>query len=300
MLLLITGSFDGTADRLVLSYGDGVFRFNYDLWKDYNVNYSPTFWSIENPAGLKISSETATTTFWWKAFGYSLEDDRLIKEEVKYFLRDIYGWFATRGLAKGNSPYYHHYPFSKINILTYASKYFLIPKTLFSIGLNSHKDFPNKNLVAKSLSSEISEDKTVLLTNPISSINKLDPSYPWFLQEEIKSEWDITVFLCGEKLFPFKRSRKELKGIDWRAEQDFEFTKQEWFPFKMTKKQVENLLDLASDLNVEFGRFDFMTQEKSNNLVFLELNASGQWVFLDIHNKYGLLDCFIDWLKDIK
>ena len=40
MLLLITGSLDATADRLVAEYGEGLFRFNFDLWRDYRHMHS--------------------------------------------------------------------------------------------------------------------------------------------------------------------------------------------------------------------------------------------------------------------
>jgi hypothetical protein len=297
VLLLITGSADGTADRIVSRYGDGIFRFNYNLWKEYKVSYTPTSWSIENPAGLKITSETATNVFWWKAFAYMTQDDRMIKEEVKYFLRDIYGWFQVRGLSKGNSINYHN-TYGKINILGIANKYFKIPSSLFSIGLEDTSHLNKKRLITKSLSSEISSDNKVLMATKIPSIERLDKNFPWFLQTEVISDWDITIFICGKKNFAFKRSRNDLKGIDWRAEQDFEYTKQEWFPFDLSSDDEVNIFSLAADLDIEFGRFDFMTEGSSNELVFLEMNATGQWVFLDIKEKYGILDHVVNWLKN--
>ena len=40
-----------------------------------------------------------------------------------------------------------------------------------------------------------------------------------------------------------------------------------------------------------------MIDKASGELVFLELNATGQWVFLDIENKYGLLSHVVEWLR---
>ncbi len=295
MLLLITGSADGTADRIVSNYGDGIFRFNYNLWKEYKVSYSPNYWSIENPAGLVITSDTATKAFWWKAFAYIANDDRLIKEEVKYFLKDLYGWFQTRGMSKGNSIDYHN-KYGKINILGIAEKYFNIPQSVFSIALDNIQNFDNQKLIVKSLSSQVSSDNKVLMTSKIPSIGKLDKNFPWFIQNEIISKFDITSFLCADKIFTFQRSREGLDGVDWRTHQDFNYTKQEWFPYEISKKDESNIFKLADELNIEFGRFDFMANKK-NELIFLEVNATGQWVFLDIHNKYGLMDQVIKWLK---
>jgi hypothetical protein len=35
----------------------------------------------------------------------------------------------------------------------------------------------------------------------------------------------------------------------------------------------------------------------AGEIKFLEFNANGQWVFLDFHEKYGLLDCVVEYLK---
>lgn len=297
MLLLITGASDGTADRLVLGYGEGVFRFNYDLWHQYSVLYTPEGWSIENPAGLKITDQTASACFWWKPLQYYPGNvDRAIKEEVKYFLRDIYGWFRVRGLAKGNSPNFHS-EMGKVNILSVAKKYFPIPRSAYSVGLIGLDEFSDK-LIVKSLASAQSDDKTVLMTTSVPSIEALDPKFPWFIQDEIESSWDVTVFLCGRGLFAFKRSRADIDGVDWRTEQDFSQATQEWFPFDLSEENSKHLLSLASELGVDFGRFDFMSDRKSlESLFFLELNAAGQWVFLDIADRYGLVDAVVSWLK---
>ena len=296
MLLLITGSGDGTSDRLVSRYGSGVFRLNYDLWRDYVVSYTPGFWRIKNPFGLEITSETATSVFWWKAFAFTPSDDRLIRAELKYFLRDLYGWFETRGLSRGNSVDYHN-KYGKLNVLGIAKRHFEIPDSIFSIGLADTENIDRVSLVAKSLSSEISDEKTVMLTSVIPSVDSLNPKYPWFLQAKVESDWDVTVFLCDENLFAFRRSRKSLKGIDWRAEQDFTLQTQEWFPFSLDEAVRHQLLSLANDLKVEIGRFDFMTKGSGAELIFLEFNATGQWVFLDVKNQYGLLDAVVSWLK---
>ena len=190
----------------------------------------------------------------------------------------------------------YHPNYGKINILNIAKKYFRIPNSEFSIGLKNSKEFPN-NIVVKSLSSAQSADNKVMMSTLEDSIDSLDPNFPWFIQDEIKSRWDVTVFTCNSKFFAFKRDRKNLEGIDWRTEQEFFYEKQEWFPYELTEDDTVNLKKLSKDLNIEFGRFDFMTKNNSKDLVFLEFNATGQWVFLDIENKYGLLEEVTKWLK---
>jgi hypothetical protein len=100
MLLVLTGSKDGTADLLFSKIGNKGFRFNYDIFSDYSVVVRPDSWSVENPAGLKITNSTATAAFWWKAFNFFVEEEDYVAEEVKYVFREIYGWFLARSLTK--------------------------------------------------------------------------------------------------------------------------------------------------------------------------------------------------------
>ncbi len=211
-------------------------------------------------------------------------------------MRDLYGWFLLRGMTKGNSPDYHN-RFAKMTVLGIAMNFFRIPETAFSIGLTGLESL-GRDLIVKSQSSEISDERTVMTTTAIPSLDALDPKSPWLIQDRVESTWDVTVFLCGSRLFAFKRSREGLSGVDWRTEQDFNYENQEWFPFVLTSQNSKNLLSCAKELDLEFARFDFMSdRDDLTSLIFLEVNANGQWMFLDIENRYGLLEAVTDWLR---
>lgn len=297
MLLLLTGSGDGSADRIVSRFDDDqIFRFNFDLWADYELTLTPNYWQISSPCGHKISSETVTRAFFWKAFHfYLLDTDHLISSEVKYIFRELYNWCAMRNLLRG-TPYAYHNKMGKISILSIAKEHFSIPATLITIKNSGLDLLSNHSVVAKSLSSAVSSEQTVLATTEI-ELNQLHPAYPWYLQEKIESDWDITVFQCGTKLFAFRRSRADLKGVDWRTEQKFDDSIQEWFPFELTDDESNKVKCLSNDLGIDFGRYDFMSSKLENRLIFLEYNANGQWVFLDPHDKFGLLDQVVNYLS---
>lgn len=291
MLLLITGSDNRTSDKIVTRLSGDVFRLNYDLWFDYSMHISPNGWKITNPLGLTISSETVTRAFYWKAFDYPAISDDISTAEIKYAFREIYEWCIREGLLRGN-PYYFHERRGKISILSIASKYFKTPDSLFSIGLEGVNE--TGAVVAKSLSSQVTTDYKALMTTEV-SIGDLDSAYPWFLQEKIDSQWDITVFICGTHLFAFKRSRLGLKGLDWRAEQGSS-GQTEWFPFYLDEIVSSRIAGLSNDLCVKWGRYDFML-DSNDDLIFLEFNANGQWGFLDPANEYGILDRVSEYLS---
>jgi len=279
MLLLITGSEDGTSDRLVSELGNkNVFRFNYDLFNDYGLEFTPDYWKITNPAGHSISSENITSAFWWKAFNfYILEQEQFIIEEVKYIFRELYHWCRIRGITKGN-PHDFHNHLGKMNILHLASKYFQIPKTLATFKLSGLEKFHEDKVVAKSFTSGLTATNKLLFTTPVRK-ETLHPDFPWFLQETIDSNADLTVFICGNKFFCYEKDRSELVGLDWRSEQSFDMNKKEWIRFQASEQLLNSLKGFCSEIKVDWGRIDLMRTPNAD--VFLEFNANGQWVFLD-------------------
>jgi hypothetical protein len=124
--------------------------------------------------------------------------------------------------------------------------------------------------------------------------SKLDVRYPWYLQEKVDAKSDVTIFVCGQKLFPFERDRSQLKGLDWRNQDDIFSTEQKWHPFELSTQQNKSVRAFLSGIGVDWGRLDFMWT--GSELVFLEYNANGQFVFLDYNNQFGLLDAVVDYL----
>ena len=295
MLLILTASFDGTGDLLLSRLGNQAFRLNFDLFNEYHLELSSSGWSITNPAGQNINSETVTGIFWWKVTSYRAHADEFINEEIKYIFRELYCWGIDRCLAKGVPPDFHN-RHGKISILAIAKSYFDTPETLVTWGF---KSLPyTKTMVAKSLSSSFTSDNQVLFTSPVNP-KQLDPKYPWYLQDKIDATYDVTTFICGKQLFGFKRDRSSLKGLDWRQEQDFSGQGEEWFQRIHTEQETSAILDFCAALEIDWGRIDFL--EKANGeLVFLEYNANGQWVFLDYLNKYGLVDTVVEYLTNKK
>jgi hypothetical protein len=296
MLLLITGSFDGTSDLLVDELGtEHVFRFNFDLFHEYKLRFEPSGWEIVNPVGRSISSSTVDKAFWWKAFSYFIQkQDEFIVQEVKYIFREIYNWCVIRGKAKGNPPDFHNSK-GKLNILQIASRHLQIPQTLVTIGGNQTLEFCKQKVVAKSLTSGVTATNKVLYTTEVEA-SKLHPLYPWYLQEKIDSDFDGTVFVCGNKLFAYKKSRAGLQGLDWRREQDLYSQKREWCLFQLPQKVEQGVRNFLADLKVDWGRIDLM--EKEGEWVFLEFNANGQWVFLDYDDSDKLVEHVGQYLKN--
>jgi hypothetical protein len=212
---------------------------------------------------------------------------------VKYIFRELYGWFLARSLTKGNSPEFHRFN-GKIRLLNVASAYFEIPRTICGWGnaIKSGRQ-SKKGIVAKSLTSGLTTTNKALFTTEV-DLSKLDPRYPWYLQEKIEAASDLTVVVCGRKHLAFERDRSGLKGLDWRNQEDIFNIEQKWKPFSLTKGQNEAVSAFLHQVGVDWGRIDFL--RTGSKLVFLEYNANGQFGFLDPKHEFGILDSVVEYL----
>lgn len=293
MLLVLTGSSDVTSDLLFKRLGDKAFRFNFDIFREYEVSVRPSHWTIRNLHGLEISSETATHAFWWKAFHYFTQEEKFVDEEIKYVFRELYGWFFRRRTIKGNPPDFHNH-YGKIYLLGVAQSFFPIPE---SVAGWCFKDFATNNgkkrYVVKSLASGLTTTNKALFTTEV-DLTALDYDYPWFIQETIKAEADVTIFICGHRRYAFMRSREGLDGLDWRREGCHTSTGPEWQPRILSTDEIGVVDGFCRSLGVDWGRLDFL--QVQGVLTFLEFNANGQWAFLDPSGKYGLVDSVVEYL----
>jgi len=291
LLLVITGKSDGTIDALVDHLDFPFFRLNLDDFLQYRFDFSNEQWSITNPVGLKITSQTATACFWWKAFMYQVNPDKYVNDELKIIGETIYSWFVTRGMEKGNPPYLES-SWGKFRQADIASKYMNVPPQKVGWGSDFLKSFQsNIDWVAKSLSGTLINSEKALFTIEVTPTD-LDSSYPWYIQQKIESDVDITVLATGHRLHAFEKSRSDLTGMDWRQEQFRSQTK--WRPIELSDSESSAIFDFLKEVDVHWGRMDFLRQ--GSTLQFLELNPNGQWVFLDPQNEHGLLSAVSAYL----
>src|SRR5262249_861240 len=176
----------------------------------------------------------------------------------------------------------------KLQILNMASRFFRTPNSLAGWSFGENPELSSQSIVAKSLSTGLTNTKKVLYTTAV-KYDEIDRPFPWFLQNKIDAHSDVTVCVCGDEFFGFSRSRESLQGLDWRhtiGEEDP--AQSSWRPRHLSIDERQALRGLCQELGVEWGRFDFLEDDKG--LVFLEFNANGQWAFLDFLGTNGLLN----------
>ena len=121
----------------------------------------------------------------------------------------------------------------------------------------------------------------------------LDLGYPWFVQQRINGEEEVTVVYIDGKTYAANAPRVSFDGEDSRK------TLMEnpisWPRCELTPAEERAIKGFMDETGYRFGRFDFI--RKDGELWFLELNPNGQWAWLDEKNEHGLVSMVADAIK---
>jgi hypothetical protein len=282
-LIIFTCSDDGTVNRLEPLLETRYLRINLDQPETWNFDATPNGWSLSSK-GTEVKNNDIVHAWWWKAFLDEFEMERFTKAEIEYMTRELYHELVSKGSYVGNDFLHHEYR-GKRHYLKAASKYLRVPETLIS--QQGKWRLVTDDVIVKSLASTAFSSERVLYTTRVDQ-KRLDFSNPWFIQEWVEAEFDVTVQIVGQEIFPFQRMRASGQTVDWRKEQNYSSNVREWFPSELSQLETEQLRAFVASESLSWGRIDLL-RSYSGELVFLELNANGQFGFLDPLNELGLL-----------
>lgn len=291
MIFICTCSQDTTTDILLPFLNDApTFRFDIDKHEDYTWDFSRRGFEITNiKSAASITTNTLSSFYLRKPMyfegvdvpvGGCLENWR--RHETEELFTDLYRDCEARNLTALIHSRNIHY--GKLRQLMVAENYFKVANWHMFHGILP-ADMAKGKWVAKSLTA------TQIGTGKIFFVKEVDPtqldlSYPWFLQEKILGEDEVTVVYVNGRLFAYRFPRKTLEdSIDVRkASIENPFT---WEPCELSSSEQSSIRGFMTETGYRFGRFDFI--RKDGELWFLELNPNGQWAWLDLENKNGLL-----------
>ena len=296
MLLILTCSEDATTDMLV-PYLNGVpvFRFNIDRYADYSWDFSGKRFCITHMDGQIITSETLRAFYLRKPIFFERIDipkgGSLVnwaREEVTEVLRDLYYNMEARGKCVLVHP--GKGKWRKPRQMALAETIFKVPEWhVYHGALSLPRD--GRRWVVKCLTQTlVGEDKTLFVREVDPA--KLDPQYPWFVQEKVEADEDVTVVYVQGRMFAFSLKRTSFDGPDYRFAGAVNR-----LPWRKTDLSADEERDVESFMRTtgfDFGRFDFL--RKDGVLWFLEMNPNGQWAWLDEGNQYGLFSAIAEEL----
>ena len=298
MILIATCSQDATTDIVMreLNKGD-VLRFNIDKPGDFTWDFHRGGFRISNKVADKEISDKSLTAFYLRKPLYTtfidvprfgcLENWR--REETNELFKDLFRECQHRGLVAlvrcQNNKY------GKLRQLLAAEKFFRVAPWHFFHG-ELPEELKRGRWVAKSMTATpIGQDKIFFVKEVDPSA--LDLSYPWFLQERIDGEEEVTVVYIDGLTYAANAPRNSFEGEDSRMSV---FTKPgAWPRCELTPADERAIKGFMDETGYRFGRFDFI--RKDGELYFLELNPNGQWAWLDEKNEHGLVSMVADAIK---
>lgn len=299
MLLIVTDSKDGLSNELALLIGEqAFFRFNVDFWYEYNFEINNDYWSITDPIDRRITSKQERKVLIRKPFQTFFSDTNLPKniseneklwtlnqiQQFVYELCLLEKYNNNVKLIDFNQPPY----LSKSVQMIVGRKYFNVPNWKM-FWCNKNYEI-SEEFCVKSAKASAFGNGNFLFTKSIEKGSLLENLYPWFIQKTIKAEYDLTILYINGKCFPFTLDRKQILDLDWRKEIYDKVLK--WEFANISIELESDIKKFMSDLNLEFGRLDFLI-DHNNNYWFLEVNENGEWGWLDEFYEFGLYEKFL-------
>ncbi len=168
-----------------------------------------------------------------------------------------------------------------------------LPRTLFSNDPEQVKEFfeaESGQLIAKMQSSfalyregvELVVFTTKLDSSNLDELDRLCYC-PMIFQEFLPKKLDIRSTVVGKQVFTaaIDSQKHQHTSVDWRR--DGEGTLDDWFPFDLPPTVQSSLLALVEDFGLNYAAADFVLTT-DDRLVFLEINAGGEWLWLRSHH----------------
>lgn len=304
--VIFTNSYDLTVNRLIDAIGpEGVFRINFDLWRDYAVSIRPEGFEIGNPAGRRVAQAQVAKFLWRKPLSQrqlrghqappkagllarlgrrSKQDraDRFAEEEMRYALREIKNaaWRAGRLVLIEPMAYLR---LGKLVQMELAQRHFRVPAYRFDYD-PALRRAPRRRVV-KSLTSEPVDENTFLWTSVIAE-DALDAASPWLVQDLIEATHDVTVVHVRGRSFGFALDRRPFaaRSVDWRELGNE--TAAGWKPHPLPPALEREIAAFMQAASLHYGRLDFLLAD--DTYWFLEVNANGEWDWLDPDGTNGV------------
>jgi len=253
---------------------------NFKNFCSFDINKAQSVW-YRKPKVAKISEEITKQS-----------TRNFIQEEIKAVINGL--WFLMKGRYWVSNPWAIKNASNKIYQLNIAKSIgFVIPRTIITTSSVRAKKFYEQykgNVIAKVLTYGVFEENghaSVILTNKVSpeSIKniKLVRFCPTLFQEYIPKKTEFRITVVGKKVFVCEIYSQESENtrIDWRNYG----VKVPYISSKLPFAIQEKCIKLVRKLNLHFGAID-MIRTPNDQFIFLEINPSGQWLWVE--EKTGL------------
>lgn len=322
-LLIFSSKVDIATDHVILKLekrGANFFRINSEdfplgVRSSLTVNPSTVSPDLSWVAGIdKYIDLGRVRAVWFRRHRLApmpVEMDKAYQEyclrEVDWFIKGIIYSLDDNGAPVRwmNHPARAQFAESKIYQLSKARILGLtIPRTLVSNDATAVRRFWEEmegRVVAKPLRLgyfDFGDRQTCVFTTPIGEAHLRDDEAirlaPVIYQELIPKVYDIRVTIVGKKLFSAAIDSQSVPSamIDWRRSETEDLPHS---VHQLPPSVEAQCLAYMDELGLSFGALDLILTPK-NEYIFLEINSSGQWVWIEDRLGLPISEAIAEWL----
>ena len=300
IVLIVTNKTDITTDLVVLEFqrrGTPYARFNTeDFPQRVEISWELNSQGIDGYIRLPYSelSLRDVKSIWYRRPAAPEIAETVQSPSLREFAHRE-SQEALSGLWRTMGCFWMSYP-DAINAASYKPRQlkianalgFNVPRTLISNSPDDVERFQAEcgQIIAKPLfSGDIlwDDDRKVVFTTPVShdhvSANESIRLAPTIFQEYIRKDLELRVTVVGRTVLAASINSQEVSEAihDWRRASPNTLC---FRPYKLPSFLAEKCVRLVATLGLTFGTIDIvMTPDR--NFVFLEINPSGQWGWLE-------------------
>ncbi|MGM8503822.1 hypothetical protein ACS6I1_06905 [Enterobacter hormaechei subsp. xiangfangensis] len=300
MILVITSSFDKTIDYIIKKQCvDDFYVFNIDKFSEYQVSYTKNGFEIRNQHYGVIFESNCSSIYYRKPTPENLNDIIGVKYH-NHCYREVFS------LVEGIAEAFDGKCLSRPSILRKADNKVLQAKIADKIGFSTPDycltnsphlltSYLAEDIIVKPLSNGVVEDehhKEIVQTNLFDksknmSTLKFSPAY---FQKYSNKQYEVRITIVNEIFFPVKIESEN--KIDWRRKDN----KIIYSKINIPQKIKDKCLVYMQFFGIDFGCFDFIVFD--NEWLFLEMNANGQWVWLEHETGLNISKEIMRYLND--
>ncbi|MFF2528842.1 hypothetical protein ACFVS2_07995 [Brevibacillus sp. NPDC058079] len=301
-ILIVTSTRDLTADYIINRYGSSVpfFRLNVDRLKDYDIKFSnrDSFFQIFGKNG-NLSECDIGSVYYRKPILPDLSDYEekfrpIMQRDIMTLIEGITETAGTRCLTP---PSILRRADNKVVQMKIADKVgFRLPTSVITNSELAARNICNE---APSIVKPLSMGR-IIHSNRIGIIqtNLVDQATdfsglelaPAYFQHYEKKDTEVRATVVGREVFAVQIDSSD--RIDWRK---FEATHQ-YDLIQLPNDITEKCFSMMDALNLSFGAFDFIIND--GDYVFLEVNANGQWLWLEEALELNISGAIIRYLTE--
>ncbi len=298
MIFIATCSQDTTTDIVLGEFDEAdILRFDINRPEDFVWDFHCNGFRIaDNRNGKEISNKSFTSFYLRKPLyfnpiavpKYGCVANWCREETIELFT-DFFRECQSRGLVALVCCQSNKY--GKLRQLLVAKKHFRVAPWHFFHGALPEELTDGRWVVKSNTATPIGKNKAFFVKEVDPAA--LDLSYPWFVQERIDGEEEVTVVYVDGKTYAASAPRRSFDGEDSRK--SIFISQAAWPRCELSPAEERAIKGFMDETGYRFGRFDFI--RKDGELWFLELNPNGQWAWLDEKNEHGLVSMVADAIK---